>query len=299
MSRYTYALGCLVFLFVSCSESMPISDYEDCTIYRDIWGVPHIHGKTDADVAYGLAWASCEDDFQTIQEQLLALKGLYGEVKGKDGIVADLAIKYMGIVSYAAAHIDDLDAETLALIDGYLGGITAFANTHKSEWLHQDFLPLSRHHVVAGYLLGLVEISGASRDLTKLADGTIVKDLHTTTEKGSNAIAVSAQKTDEGETFLAINSHQPMEGWYSWYEAHLISDEGMNILGGTFPGAATIFHGTNEYLGWAHTVNHADFSDVYRLTMHPTKKTFYKIGEEYRELEKISLKSYVKVFGPL
>ena len=26
------------------------------TIHRDAWGVPHIHGKTDADVAYGLAW---------------------------------------------------------------------------------------------------------------------------------------------------------------------------------------------------------------------------------------------------
>ena len=67
-------------------------------------------------------------------------------------------------------------------------------------------------------------------------------------------------------------SHQfpsTVKGWYSWYEAHLISDEGLNILGGTFPGGMVIFHGVNEHLGWAHTVNHADFSDVYKLTMHP------------------------------
>jgi acyl-homoserine lactone acylase PvdQ len=30
-------------------------------IYRDTWGVPHIFGKTDADAAYGLAYANAED----------------------------------------------------------------------------------------------------------------------------------------------------------------------------------------------------------------------------------------------
>ena len=29
----------------------------DVEIVRDAYGVPHIFGKTDADVAYGLAWA--------------------------------------------------------------------------------------------------------------------------------------------------------------------------------------------------------------------------------------------------
>ncbi len=34
----------------------------ETTILRDTWGVPHIFGKTDADAAYGLAYAHCEDD---------------------------------------------------------------------------------------------------------------------------------------------------------------------------------------------------------------------------------------------
>ena len=39
----------------------------DVRIVRDDYGVPHIRGKRDADVAYGLAFAHSEDDFLTIR----------------------------------------------------------------------------------------------------------------------------------------------------------------------------------------------------------------------------------------
>ena len=50
----------------------------DVTIYRDTWGVPHIFGEKDRDTAYGLAYAHAEDDFKTIQDIMLALKGRLG-----------------------------------------------------------------------------------------------------------------------------------------------------------------------------------------------------------------------------
>ena len=40
-------------------------------IVRDKFGVPHIFGKTDADVAYGLAWANAEDDFEQFKVSIL------------------------------------------------------------------------------------------------------------------------------------------------------------------------------------------------------------------------------------
>ena len=45
-------------------------------ILRDTYGVPHIFGHTDADAAYGLAYAHSEDDFLTIQQVLLAQRPL-------------------------------------------------------------------------------------------------------------------------------------------------------------------------------------------------------------------------------
>ena len=49
---------------------------ENIDIVRDQYGIPHIFAKTDAEVAYGLAWANAEDDFNTIQEAYLAGNGM-------------------------------------------------------------------------------------------------------------------------------------------------------------------------------------------------------------------------------
>jgi len=66
-----------------------------------------------------------------------------------------------------------------------------------------------------------------------------------------------------------FNSHQPLEGPVAWYEAHLCSNEGWNIIGALFPGAPSILHGCNQYLGWAHTVNGPDKLDIYQLELLP------------------------------
>ena len=49
-------------------------------IVRDEFGVPHIHGETDADVAYGVAIAHAEDDFFTLQDVVAMSKGRYGAI---------------------------------------------------------------------------------------------------------------------------------------------------------------------------------------------------------------------------
>ncbi len=56
----------------------------DVKILRDTWGVPHIFGKTDADTAFGLAYAHCEDDFTTIQSAFIAGRSLGGVNGGPD-----------------------------------------------------------------------------------------------------------------------------------------------------------------------------------------------------------------------
>ena len=97
---------------------------------------------------------------------------------------------------------------------------------------------------------------------------------------------------------MGINSHQPLEGQFAWYEAHLVSEEGWNMLGGTFPGGCVIFHGVNPNLGWAHTVNQPDLSDIYELTMNPKTKNQYRFDGKWLDLEVRTLKLKVKV-GPI
>ena len=54
----------------------------DVTIHRDSYGVPHIYGKTDADVAFGLGYAHSEDDFENIALSLAMARGDYGRFVG-------------------------------------------------------------------------------------------------------------------------------------------------------------------------------------------------------------------------
>ena len=113
--------------------------------------------------------------------------------------------------------------------------------------------------------------------------------------RGSNLIALSSRKTGTNESFLAINTHQPLEGPTSWYEAHLVSEEGTNIIGATFPGAPCILTGANEYLGWTHTVNYPDKADVFQLEMK--NRTTYIVDGEAHQLVKKKAKMYVRFFG--
>ena len=48
-----------------------------------------------------------------------------------------------------------------------------------------------------------------------------------------------------------------------------MSEEGLDITGGLFPGTPVILHGFNRHLGWANTVSKPDLTDIYRLTINP------------------------------
>jgi acyl-homoserine-lactone acylase len=58
--------------------------------------VPHIFAPTDAEVAYGLAWAHAEDDFETLQLVILSGKAKLGTAIGRKGAEADYVIDLYG-----------------------------------------------------------------------------------------------------------------------------------------------------------------------------------------------------------
>jgi len=82
---------------------------------------------------------------------------------------------------------------------------------------------------------------------------------------GSNVIGVSPQKSSDGHTRLLVNTHQPWTGPVAWYEAHMNSKEGINMVGGLFPGSPLVNHGHNSHLGWSFTSNSPDLVDVLSL----------------------------------
>ncbi|MGB0369345.1 MAG: penicillin acylase family protein, partial [Flavobacteriales bacterium] len=259
---------------------------EDVTIVRDKWGVPHIYGKTDADVAYGLAWANAEDDFYTMQELVITAKGLAGKLMGVEGAERDFYSHSIGYRDRVEQDFHLLSDDYVRYLEGYCQGINAYAKAHKKEIRVKGTFPVTPKDVVGGFMFALSALIGGPGAVGNIMNGTYDKDQASDLPYGSNAFAFSSNKTDDGSTMLTVNPHQPVEGPFSWYEAHLCSEEGLNIHGAMFPGSSTVFLGNNENLGWAHTFNHLDLVDVFQLEMHPKKKHTYKFNGEWHKLEK-------------
>lgn len=306
-----------VFYILSPAEAQTI-DPKNIEIVRDSFGVPHIYGKTDAETAYGLAWATAEDDVENSQFMLGAIKGQLGRRLGKDGAKIDFAVQFLGVLDYVEQHYEkEIPEDFKRVLEGYCAGANAFLTKHPEKLLDKRLLPIRPQHLVTGYMLGMALMGGVERTVTKMVNGKIVKDMPKPEDGiGSNAFAFNSYRSEHGNSLLAVNAHQPIEGLLSWYEAHVCSEEGWNMLGALFHGSTTIFLGTNENLGWGHTTGQLDEIDVYKLTMHPKKKNWYKFDGEWKKLEKrkaklvvglgkkhgfklhIKKKYWVSVYGP-
>ena len=251
---------------------------QNVEIVRDSFGVPHIFGKTDADVGYGLGWATCEDDFKTLQWMLFAGKNMSGRNMGRDGAIIDFAVQLLRVRELVNERYEkDLSPEVRAILGAMSAGVNSYAKLHPEEVLLKKAFPISPKDIVAGYVLAESLLSGVEGPLKRIVAGKQPIVPFAENGKGSNGMAFNSSKTKDGAVYLDINSHQPLEGPLSWYEIHLCSEEGWNIIGGTFHGGVTVFHGVNPNLGWAHTVNNFDPVDVFQLQPDPKKHNHYLI----------------------
>ncbi len=280
------------FLFASFTAHTQINP-ANITIARDSFGVPHIFAPTDPEVAYGIAWAHAEDDFETLQLVVLSGKAKLGTGLGKKGAEGDYVINLLRIRKTVDEQWNTLSPDFLALIKGYVAGLNAYAKAHPSAIKYKQAFPFDEKEYMTAVVFSIGLFCGIDQALPQILGGKVAT-IPGFNPQGSNAFAMNSVKTTTGESFLAINAHQPQEGPVAFYEAHLQSEQGWNMLGGLFPGGCLIFHGTNENLGWAHTVNYQDKIDVFQLEMNPANKNQYKFDGQWMNLEQDKARLKIK-----
>ena len=279
------------------SESQ-IINVGDIEIVRDSFGIPHIYAKTDAQLAYGLAWAHAEDDFKTIQEAYLAGNSLLSKHIGLRGAPIDFLSQLIRPDEIIDSLYKTLDKNFIEVIMGYAEGLNSFADNHPEQVLVDKLFPITPRKMLKYSLLQLFIFSEGEKAVLSIFNNTAgVIDTSNDRGLGSNLFIFSSKKTKNNETYLGVNTHQPLEGPTSWYEAHLISEEGTNIIGATFPGAPCILTGTNQNLGWTHTVNYPDKTDIFQLQMVKNSRLKYIVDNEILKLEKFRGKAFIKVLG--
>ena len=264
-------------------------------IVRDEFGVPHIYAKTDAEVAYGLAWVNAEDDFKTIQEAYLAGNAMLSNHIGLKGAPADFISQFIGSSSLIEEKIDDISKDYMMVVEGYAQGLNAYATANPDKVLYKKLFPITPKKMLMYSQLQLFISNEGAYWAGRILNNDTQDEYLDQNLTGSNVIAMNSSKTASGETFLAINTHQPLEGPTSWYEVHLNSDEGTNIIGTMYPGTPNVLIGVNEHLGWSHTVNYPDKTDVFKLKMKNKRK--YIVDDLEYDLEKYKAKITVKILG--
>ena len=303
----------ILMMLVSCKslDDSKINFYlEKSSLYkaeikRDIWGVPHVYGETDADAAFGLAYAHAEDDFKNIAENMYLYRAQMGLRDGISGAVQDYLIKVLKIrENIDENYLIDLDENVRKVIEAYAAGINYWMiKNPENEYSH--FFPVTEKDIVAGFAIQNLFFSGVVSSIEKLQREAEIKEEYTSLYRnqqfvtGSNVLAVNSNKTEDKSTRIIINSHQPLEGPLAWYEAHIKSDEGWNMMGGLFPGSPFIFVGFNENIAWGFTVNKPDLSDSYELTINPNNEDQYLLDGEWIDFTKETIKLPVKIFGPI
>jgi len=288
----------------------------DTRIVRDTWGVPHIFGTTDADVAYGIGYAHAEDDFSTLQEVLAMTRGRLGALLGADGAKGDYALHLLGARGTVDRDYLKQPADVRALLDGYAAGLNRFADTHPGEVRLARLFPVTGRDIATGFVLrspfffGLDAVMGALADNKPLpaeaagphpdspdftprpaaggGDGNL---------NGSNAFAVAPKRSADGFTRLVSNSHQPWHGAVAWYELVVHSRQGWDFAGATFPGAPYPLLGHNRVLGWTNTVNRPDLTDIYKLELN-ADRTGYRFDGRWLPLQAERVWLPVKLWGP-
>lgn len=283
----------LFLLIISCLTLQAQINPADITITRDSFGVPHIFAPTDPEVAYGLAWAHAEDDFNTLQLVVLSGQARLGKVLGKKGAEADYVVNLLRCRQAVEEQWNTLSPDFIKLVNGYVAGLNAYAKAHPREVKYKKAFPFSEKDYMTAVMFSVAVFCGVDNILPPILGGKIAT-IPGFNSQGSNAFAFHPSKTSTGEAFLAINAHQPLEGPTAFYEAHVQSDQGWNMLGGLLAGSCVILHGTNENLGWAHTVNYPDKIDVFQLQMNPVNNNQYKFDDQWIGLEIKKAKLKVK-----
>ena len=294
----------------SASEARATAQKYDVRIIRDSYGVPHVFGVTDADTSFGFGYAHAEDDFATIQATLIAARGMSAQYKGKDVAPQDYLYDLFKVREGVEANYDaQVSPQGKAIARAYAASMNLYGAEHPEEVL-PGVLPVTEKDVLAGFAWAtpfFYRLDGYLQELFTAEDQPDVSPWSQQSSslkleaavRGSNAFAIAPSRSDDGHTRLIANSHQPMTGPYAWYEAHLVSEAGMNTFGATFPGVPILAQGVTPNLGWTHTVNRPDLIDIYALEVDDfDKPTQYRLDGDWVDFERSQSEFRVKLAGP-
>jgi len=256
------------------------------TITRDDWGIAHIHGKSDADAVFGMAYTQAEDDFGRVETNYLTSLGRTAEAVGESAIWTDLRQKLFIDPVVLKAEYAKSPAWLKALMDGWADGLNYYLATHAGVHPRvithfEPWMALSFSEGSIGGDIEKIKPQGLEVFYGRNKQAAIfAPDYRYRFPVGSNGIAIAPGISRSGHALLLINPHT---SFFFRSELQMTSDEGLNAYGAVTWGQFFIYQGFNQHIGFMHTSTGADTVDEFAETVSEKDgRHFYRYGKEER-----------------
>ena len=165
------------------------------TIIRDKWGIPHIYGKTDADVVFGLMYAECQTDFSRVEKNYLEMLGRQAEAYGESYLYTDVMMRLIYDSAQAVADYERSPEWMHKLLDAFADGVNFYL------YKHPDVKPLVLKRFEPWYAL-------------MFTDGSV------------SATSTGGVRVDEIKNFYGANLNKVTD-----VERMILIDRGMKVPG--------------------------------------------------------------------
>nr|WP_268944797.1 penicillin acylase family protein [Pseudomonas sp. KNUC1026] len=288
-------------------------------------GIPHIEAGDEQGLGYGVGYAYARDNACLLEDEVLTARGERARYLGAQGqssaqldnVSSDLFYRWLNTDAAVQAFWARQPAPVQALIDGYVVGFNQYLASQQSYHCHgqawveplvrEDLVRLARRLLVEG---GVGRFAEAMLNAAPPAAGTpvagtpvagtpvasISDPMHGfASERGSNAIAVGGERTENGKGRLLANPHFPWAGAMRFWQLHLTIPGKLDVMGAALPGLPLVNIGFNQHLAWTHTVDSSAHFTLHRLQLDPADLGRYLVDGKPHTLRKVSVS--IEVLG--
>jgi len=292
-------------------------------IRRTSFGVPHIVAKDERGLGYGIGYAYAQDNLCLLANEVLTVNGERSRYFGAQGktveqrgnLASDVFFTWLNSPAAVSGFLQAQPAPVRDLLEGYASGFNRAlaerrgqglpAECGDGEWLRPitslDLIKLTRRLLAEGGLGQFVEALAAaqppqlaSQHAMPAFGPALALQQRFASERGSNAVAVGAERSANGRGLLLANPHFPWMGGMRFYQMQLTIPGQLDVMGAALPGLPVVNIGFNRHLAWTHTVDTSKHFTLYRLQLDPKDPTRYLLDGKSLPLAKQAVSVTVK-----
>lgn len=292
-------------------------------IRRTSFGVPHIVAKDERGLGYGIGYAYAQDNLCLLANEVLTVNGERSRYFGaqaqtleqRDNLASDLFFTWLNTPTAVSGFLQAQPAPVRDLLEGYASGFNRAlaerrcqglpAECGDGQWLRPitslDLVKLTRRLLAEGGIGQFAEALAAAQP-PQLASqhplpgfgAALAQQQRFASQRGSNAVAIGAQRSANGRGLLLANPHFPWMGGMRFYQMQLTIPGQMDVMGAALPGLPVVNIGFNRHLAWTHTVDTSKHFTLYRLQLDPKDPTRYLLDGQSLPLARQTVSVTVK-----